>query len=311
MDRCLLLAKKETTYGVDPTAAAADTILAENVNFKLTGQRVSPDPAKPGVGPVASHVYGEHAEVSFEIPLAASGAAGTAPSWGKIMKACGWGEAVVASTSVTYALLADTLTSDSLTLVWRDGNRRLHKVLGFRARIGLKLSAGARPMIVVTGRGLHVDVTTGAALNHAAADFTGWKDSRPVAQGTTTFTFNGVSGLGVSELSIEQSDNVKYLDVPEQENVELRGPRKFTGQAKITTPLPSTLNLETLWKAGTVVTFALGQESTAGKIVTINGRTQVVEPSYSREDDRDVASVNLELVPSTLSTDDELAIVLT
>ncbi|MFN3523936.1 MAG: hypothetical protein ACK4YQ_16950 [Phenylobacterium sp.] len=71
--RQLLLAKKETVYGTDATAAAIDTMLAEDVSFRLTGQRVKPNPAKPGVGPVASHVYGEHVEMSFKVPLAASG----------------------------------------------------------------------------------------------------------------------------------------------------------------------------------------------------------------------------------------------
>ena len=53
MDRQLLLAKTEVTYGTDPTAAPTNTLWAEDVSFKLTGQRVAPAVAKPGVGPVA------------------------------------------------------------------------------------------------------------------------------------------------------------------------------------------------------------------------------------------------------------------
>lgn len=310
-NRQLLWAKKEVTYGTDPTAAATNTILAENINHKLMGKRVTPDPAKPGVGPVADFVYGEHVEVSFEIPLAGSGVAGTAPKWGPIAKACGWSETVVASTSVTYALMADTLAADSLTLVWRDGNRRTHLVKGFRGRLGFKLSAGGRPMLVVNGRGLHTDVTTaGAVLAHADANFTGWLDNKPIANATTTFTFNSVSGLGLREYTIDQSDNVKFTDVPEQENVELRGPRIFTGNAKITAPLPSALNLETLWRTAPLVTSTMVHGSTAGNIVTLNARQQVGEPSYSRDDEIDVAAYQLHLRPSSLVTDDEISLVL-
>jgi hypothetical protein len=161
------------------------------------------------------------------------------------------------------------------------------------------------------GRGLHQDVTTAAALVQADATWTGHNDSRPVAQGTTAFTFDGVSGLGIRQFSFESSDNVRFIDVPEQENVDLVGERAFTGRCRMTTPLPSALNLETAWKAGTKKVFALTHESAAGKIVTINGRTQVVEPNYSRDNEDDVVDFGLELVPSALNTDDELSIVLT
>ncbi len=311
MDRQLLLAKAEVAYGTDPVAVAANAVLCEGVTFKLTGQRVKPNPAKPGVGPVASHTFGEHVEMSFEIPLAGSGAAGTAPKWGAILKACGWSETPVADTSVTYALLANPNAAPSAALTWRD-DRRLHKVLGFRGRAGLKLTAGQRPMLVINGRGLHVPVTTGAALAHADAVWTGWYDSKPVANGTTTFEFDSIDGLGLRELSFDQSDNVKFINVPEQIGVNLLGERSFKGNAKFTTPLPSVLSLEDKWVDGDVVTWSMGHDNGgAGLITTINGRTQIVDPTYSRDDEWDVTSAGLELVPSALSTDDDLSIVLT
>jgi hypothetical protein len=42
------------------------------------------------------------AEISFEVGLAGSGTAGTPPSWGPLLKGCGFYEALVASTSATY-----------------------------------------------------------------------------------------------------------------------------------------------------------------------------------------------------------------
>lgn len=313
MDRQLLLIKQEVTYNLDPVAAAVDTVLAEDVQYRMTGQRVTPNPAKPGVGPVADHTYGEVAEVTFKVPLAGSGTAGTAPKWGKLMKASGWGEALVALTSVTYSLLADPLTdSTSVTLTWRDGNRRVHTVTGARGKVDFELSAGQRPMLVFMFRGLHHDVTTAAGvLAHADANFTGWNDAKPVASGTTTFAYAGVSGLGLRELSFQQSDNVKFVDLPEQENVRHLGERVFTGAKKITCPLPSALNLETKWKAGTVDTWSMVHGATAGNIATINGRSQLIDPTYERTDGDDVAGANLKLVPSSLTTDNDLALVLT
>ncbi len=311
MDRQLLIGKQEVTYGVDPAAAAANSIWAENFEFKLVDTRVEPNPAKPGVGAVASHTYGQHVTYSYEIPLVGSGVAGTAPKWGPVILAAGWSETIVAATSVTYALRYDPENSPSMSYTWRDGNRRKHLMLGCRQRVGLKLGAGQRPMLVINGIGLHVPVSLGAVLAHADANFTGWLDALPVADGTTDYTFDGITDLGIRELSFEQSDNVHFIDVPGQKRVFLAGSRKFTGQQKITTPLASAINFESKWVAGDVVTWSMVHDTTAGRIVTVNGRCQVLGPTYSRDSEVDVLSSGLELVGSSLTTDDDLSIVLT
>ena len=316
MDRQLLIAKKEVTYGTDVIPAAVDTVWAEDVTFKPTGQRVTPNPAKPGVGPVADHTYGEHAAFSFKIPLAASGTLGVAPAFGPILKACGWDEAisaVVGSESVTYSLMANPVACDSLSILWREA-RRAHKMLGWRGRASVELGAGNRPMLACNGIGLFIPVVAAAELVHADANFAAWKDAKPVSNGTTTMSFGGFSDLGVREFSFEQSDNVVFVDVPGQENVTLAGERTFTGKMKVTTPPIGTLNLEALWSAGTVSPFSLthGVLQGAGNIVTVSGRAQVSDaPEYARDRGVDTTSCSLKLVPSSLTTDDDLVIVLT
>jgi hypothetical protein len=308
-DRSLLLAKAETVYGTDSVPTAANYILAENVRPRLMGQRERGKVAKPGVGQTSGFVVGEHIELSFEVPLAASGTAGTAPKWGPLMKSCGWAETIVAVTSVTYALHADPQTADSQTIVWRDG-RRLHKVVGWRGRVGLRLAALKRPMLIFTGKGLYAEVTTAALPVHADATFTGWFDARPIAQGRTTFSLNAVATT-LRELSIEASDNVLFNDLPHQENVTLRGERTFSGSVKASTPLPSALNLEAMWTGGAVVTAALVHGTTAGQIVTLNTKAQYDQPEYGEENGEDIFTQPFSLQPSTLALDDEIALVLT
>lgn len=309
-DKSFMLLKKETTYGTDAVPTATEVIWAENVQYKIVSSgRVRGAPAKPGVGQVAGTVYGEHAELSFEIPLQGSGAAGTAPKWGPAPKACGWSETVVASTSVTYALAADPRAADSLTIVWNDG-RRLHKILGWRGRMGLKAVSGQRPVLTFAGRGLYVPVTTRALPAHADATWTGWLDALPIAQGTTTFSFGGTA-TPLRELSLDPSDNVLFNDLPHQENVQLIGPRTFSGKMKATTPLPSTLNLETSWQAGTLSTLALVHGTVAGKIVTVNIKAQNGEPDYGDDKGEDVVTTDIDATPSALNLDDEFTIILT
>lgn len=309
MNRQALFLKQEATYGTAVALSAADVVHAENVKYQPKGDVVKGDPAKPGYGAVPGVVYGEHGELSFDVPLAASGTAGAAPKWGAILKACGWTETIVATTSVTYAL-GNPQLADSLTIKWRDA-KRTHILAGARGRVSLKLTAGQRPMLSFTFRGLHQDVTASAAPVAADVTWTGWNDSLPIQQGRTTFSLGGVA-MTLRDFSLDSSDNVRFTDVPHQENVELLGARELTGKLKAGTPDVAVFNPETKWRTNEVLVSALVHGvGSAGNIVTINSRGQLGEPSYSRDNDQDLFESGFMLVGSNLGADDDIAIVLT
>lgn len=309
MSRQLLLAKKEVTYGVDPGPVAINTLWAENVKYTPKGTIVTSDPAKPSVTGAPSQIYAEHGELTFDIPLAASGTAGTAPKWGPLVQAAGWGETIVATTSVTYARRDDPSASDSLSFVWRE-KKRLHKMLGSRGRMGVKFVAGERPMLSFTFLGLYVPVEAGAALVAADATFTGWNDAKPVAQGRTMFSFGGVA-MPLRELSLEAGDNVKFNDLPHQENVQLLGDSTYTGKIKATVPAIGTFNPETAAISRGKLTSVLVHETTAGSIVTLTGLQQVEQPTYSDDGGEDVFEQSVTLLGSTMALSDDLILVLT
>ena len=56
------------------------------------------------------------AKISFKVEVKGSGTAGTPPAFGKLNKACGLGETVVAVTSVTYAPVSALASIPTLTL---------------------------------------------------------------------------------------------------------------------------------------------------------------------------------------------------
>lgn len=309
MNRQALFAKKEATYGTAINLTAADVIHAENVRYQPRGEVVKGDPAKPGFGAVPGVVYGEHGELSFDVPLAGSGVAGEAPKWGMFMKACGWIEDAEAGVSVTYAL-GDPGAADSLTLRWRDA-KRSHILAGARGRVSFKLAAGQRPMLSFVFRGLHADVQAAPAPTPADVEWTGWIDSLPIQQGRTTFHLDGVA-MTMRDFTLDSSDNVRFTDVPHQENVELLGARELTGKFKAGVPDIGEWNPETKWRTNAIMIGALVHNvGTAGQIVTINTRSQVGEPTYSRDNDQDVFEQSISLVGSDLGTDDDIAIVLT
>lgn len=309
MNRQALFAKKELVYGTAVALTAADVVHAENVKYQPKGEVVKGDPAKPGYGAVPGVVYGEHGELSFDIPLAASGTAGVAPKWGMFLKACGWGEDVVATTSVTYGLGNPGL-ADSMTLKWRDA-KRTHILAGARGRVSLKLAAGQRPMLSFVFKGLHADVTASAAPVAADVTWEGWNDSLPIQQGRTTFSLGGVA-MTMRDFSLDSSDNVRFTDVPHQENIELLGARELTGKFKAGVPPIGDFNPETKWRTNEILTSALVHGvGSAGNIVTINSRGQLGEPSYSRDNDQDLFEAGFTLCGSNLGADDDIAIVLT
>lgn len=309
MNRQALFAKKEAIYGTAIALTAADVIHAENVKYQPKGEVVKGDPAKPGFGAVPGVVYGEHGELSFDVPLAGSGVVGTAPKWGMFMLAAGWTEDVEAAASVTYAL-GNPGEADSLTLKWRDA-KRTHILAGARGRVSLKLAAGQRPMLSFVFKGLHADVTASAAPTPADVVWEGWIDSLPIQQGRTTFNLGGVD-MTMRDFSLESSDNVVFTDVPHQENVELLGARELTGKLKAGTPDIALFNPETKWRENEVLTAALVHGvGSAGSIVTINSRGQIGEPTYSRDNDQDLFESSISLVGSNLGADDDIAIVLT
>jgi len=308
-DRQLALIKTEVTPGTDPTPAASEAIWIESPSFKLAGEKETGDPARPGLSPVVGTVYGQYGTLEFDVPLAASGAAGTAPKWGPLAKACGWSESVVAVTSVTYGLLSDTSAATSVTIYWNEG-RRKHVLTYARGNMSLKCEKGKRPMLHFKFKGLVAAVTTRAALAQVDATWTGWNDANPIANGRTTWTYAG-HHRPFWELSFDQNDTVVFRDLPNQKTVQILGKRTFTGKTKGGVLLPSTLNLDNLWLNGTLSTFALVHESAAGKIVTVNGRFQQLMPDYVDESGEDCFTADLEFKPSAVGAEDDISIVLT
>lgn len=310
MNRQALFAKKEVVYGAAIALTAADVIHAENVRYQVKGEIVKGDPAKPGYGAVPGVVYGEHAELTFDVPLAGSGTVATPPKWGLFMKAAGWTETVVPTTSVTYAL-GDPSLADSLTFKWRDA-KRTHTLAGARGRVALKVAAGGRLMLSYLFRGLHSDVTASAPPAPADVTWTGWNDSLPVQQALTAFALDGVP-MTLREWGMDAADNVRFTDVPYQENIELLGAREFTGKIKAGVPDIALFNPEAKWRSNaTLVAQLIHETASVGRIVTINARGQLQgPPTYSRDNDQDLFEQDFNLVGSNLGASDDIAIVLT
>src|SRR6266576_235483 len=100
----VILAKIETTQFTDPVpTGAANAILCKNLKFsplKVTSE----DRAimRPYYGNSEQIPVSEEMSVTFDVEVAGSGTAGTAPKWAPLIRACGFAETLVAVTSAAY-----------------------------------------------------------------------------------------------------------------------------------------------------------------------------------------------------------------
>lgn len=122
----LLLAKLETTTGiyVEPSAST-DAVKVENLRWNPSARLVDTNYHTGVLDKSAPVVGGMVINVSFDVPLKGSGTPGTAPEWGKLLKACGFAEVVTNSAvpgspeacadggSTTLAILGSTASGSA------------------------------------------------------------------------------------------------------------------------------------------------------------------------------------------------------
>jgi len=168
--KTVLLAKPEVTYNTDPIpVAATDAFKVENLSHGPASQKmVEQNNVKNTLGK-EKQLFGTLLwQVTFDVLVKGSGTAGTAPEYGPLLRACGLGETIVASTSVTYAPVSTGFESATL-YVYEDG--KLYKVTGCRGNVSFAGEAGGAGKLSFTFTG-HKSAITDTALAAPTLDST-------------------------------------------------------------------------------------------------------------------------------------------
>jgi hypothetical protein len=111
----VILAALEATYGTDSTPGNADAILCSNLDITpLQGSSVERDFIRPYFGGSGAIRIENYVSLSFETEIAGAGAAGTAPEWGTLLKACNMTETVTAAAITGTAQAGGTTTTIKL-----------------------------------------------------------------------------------------------------------------------------------------------------------------------------------------------------
>ena len=300
----LTAAKVESVYGTDAACAAADTIMTSGVKLTPLASKLAPlkrDRRTFG-NQLQMHV-GVHVMIEFDVEMVASGVLGTAPGWGKLLKACQCEEVMVASTSVRYLPKSTDLTS--LTILFNvDG--QAHKMLGARGSFAIKFDAEGIPYLTFRFWGMWVDPVSAAAL---AGPYTGW-DAFKIPQPVTfdyTPTVNIHSHAAVlRKFAFDQGNKVEYFDNPGERAVEITG-RESKGSFEILAPALSAKNYFTTIKANTLGNVKVEHGSVAAEKVFFEAsgtKAQLLQPKYGDHSGRATLMGDITFV-NTNTGDDE------
>lgn len=310
-----ILAKIESTYGVDSTPTeGANAILVSNVSINpLNAQNVDRDLIRPYMGSSEQLVGSAYIEIGFDVELAGSGAAGTAPAYGPLLRACGYQETVTASVRTEYNPV--TPVADSVSIYYfSDGAKHIAK--GCRGSFVLKMSVSGRPLLSFKFLGLNGGIS---AASPSALTLTAWKAPLVVNEpntGDLTFgatytagtpTLTGGTGYPSQGIEIDSGNAVSFTPLLGGETIDISN-RQVTGKIALDLTAANEVTFLGNVTANTTQSLGLMHGTSAGyKAMIYMPAVQLINPSKVDVNGKLLIGYDVRILPS--SGNDELKIV--
>lgn len=299
-----ILAKTEVTYGVDPTpTGAANAVLVRNLNITpLNAELVSRDLVRPYLGASEQLLASSYVAVDFEVEIAGSGTAGTAPAYDSLLKACGFAATTSAGVSVTYNPVS---TGFSSVTIYYNIDGVLHKITGARGNLEIDMTVGQIPVYRFTFTGLYNAPTDTSA---PSVTYTAWQTPLTVNNdNTSAFSFYSYSGA-LQSLNVNLNNTVNFRTLVGAKDV-LMTDRRAGGQLVFEAPTIAQKDYFGLALGTTLGTLDITHGTVGGNKVQISStRAKVNNPSYQDLNGIHMLQTPFDLVPSTAGND-ELSIV--
>lgn len=296
----IIVAKVESTYGVDSTPSAADAIKTSNLSVQiLQGDKVSEQVDRPTLGNDEQYHVAPNTKVTFDVYLRGSGAAGTVPNISAVLRACGMQEVINAGTSVKYSPVSDNFESSTLKYNL-DGTQ--YALLGARGSWQLEMSSKGLPMLKFEFTGLGVE---GAAAPAPSPNFSSLPVPVAMEEARTEFSIGAFQGK-LHSISANISNSVVHRNLVNDESVMITD-RAPSGNITIDMPTIAEWDFEADVRSNTKKVVSIAHGKTAGNIVEIDmPNVQVHGPSFGDADGISTLDLELNLLPS--SGDDEISL---
>jgi hypothetical protein len=296
----LIQVKKEATYGTDSTPAGTDALLVRNLEITpIEADVVSRDLIRPYLGNSPQLLANSRVSITFQVEMAGSGTAGTAPRYGAILQACAMSETIVASTSVTYAPVSSAFSSATIYFN-NDGIR--HILTGCRGTFTLNAEVGQIPTIDFTMVGIY-NAPTDTAL--PSTTYSAQASPLIFKQGNTSaFQFFSYAGC-LQSVTFEIANSTVYRELVGCTKEVMITDRKPAGTVMIEAPTLATKDYFGIAQTETTGNLTFLHGTTAGNRVTLTaGQCDISNPTYGDQDGVQMLSIPYVAVPTTAGNDE-------
>jgi hypothetical protein len=300
----VLLAKQEVTYGVDPTpTGAANAILVRNLEIQpVDAEQVSRDLVRPYLGSSDILIANVRSRVTFEVEMAGSGTAGTAPKYGPILKACGMSETVTAATKVTYAPVSEAFSSCTI-YVNIDGVT--HKIKGCRGTVSMNMTVSQIPVFQFELMGVY-DAPVDVAFSTIGTTYTGFQN--PLLFNNTNssgFEFHSYSPE-LSSLEVQVGMDMVYRELVGNTKEVLLTDRNTTGTVQFDAVTMATKDYFTSAITSTSGNCTVTHGTVAGNKVKLTiPRANITTINYAEQNRVTQYSIPFAALPSNNGTGDD------
>ena len=302
-----ILAKGESSYASDGTpTGSANYVQVIDLNIEpVVSDEVSRDLIRPYMGNYEVIPANTRVNVTFDVEMAGSGTAGTAPKYGAILKACALSETISGGDTVTYAPV--TTPSDSVTLyVNYDGVR--HKITGARGSFSISCEVNNIPRISFSLTGIF-----NAPTDTALPTVTVSNQASPLIfknGSTSAFSIFGY-GAALQSWNLDFNNEVIYRELVGGTKEVLITDRKPSGTAVVEAVALSAHNFFTDYTGTSTGTNTWLHGTTAGNKVTVScPQSDLGQPTYEDSDGITMLSLPFMATP-TASANDEFSLVYT
>lgn len=306
--RRVVAAKPEAVYGTDivPTLAD-DAILTRNYSIvPLEVDQLQRNLDSRSYGATKGKPTNKRMRSTYEVELAGSGAAGTAPPWMKLLASCGMAMPVIAAaTSATQKFAPAGAAPGSLSeYSWVDN--QLRKMIGARGTYSLDFTAGQVPFANLQFTGLVPAAAARVVATPEDGDFTDWQEPQEVNNANTILLLDGFAAVTRS-LTIDAGVTVNLRNLIGARYVR-RGNHSATGRLVVEAPSSATKDYLATLDNGQLVALAVTHGTVAGNIIELTAaKVQVTNITESAEDD--LLMFNIDLLFTTDGGADDLVII--
>lgn len=290
----VVFAKKETTYGTDatPTGALNAVVTRNYQSAPVIVDRIERNLDSGSYGAQPGAPSNERRTISYEVEIAGSGTAGTAPAWMELLEGCGMAAAVLtASVDAQQSFAAPGAVSSLTHYDFLTDQKR--KALGCVGTFKFDFTAGSFPFISLDWTGLVAAATPFTTAAPGAVTLTRWKQPLEVNNANTTFMLDGFAAV-LRSWKGDAGVTVALRNLVGSRYVR-RGNHALKSTLVIEAPALAGKDYIASLRAGSLVALSLIHGTVAGNIVEFGStKTQIVSIAESEEDD--VVMYTMELI---------------